>query len=46
MNPPVYFYYELDGFYQNQRDYVRSRDYGQIRGAYSEVSKNIFIFQT
>ena len=24
---PVYFYYQLENFYQNQRDYVKSRDY-------------------
>ena len=29
MPQPVYFYYELGNFYQNQRDYVRSRDYKQ-----------------
>jgi len=38
MSPPIFFYYELDGFYQNQRDYVKSRDYGQMRAAYTNVT--------
>jgi hypothetical protein len=38
MNPPVFLYYQLEGFYQNQRDYVKSRDYGQMRAEYTNVS--------
>lgn len=34
---PVYFYYQLDNFYQNQRDYVKSRDYTQQSGVYRTV---------
>lgn len=32
MNAPVYFYYQLDNFYQNHRRYVRSRSDRQLRG--------------
>ena len=37
MKSPIFFYYGLENFYQNQRDYVKSRDYGQLRGVYSNV---------
>ena len=29
---PVFIYYELDNFYQNHRNYVRSRSYEQLQG--------------
>lgn len=32
MTPPVYVYYELDHFYQNHRQYVKSRADAQLRG--------------
>jgi len=32
MNPPVYFYYELTNFYQNNRRYVSSRSDPQLSG--------------
>lgn len=30
MELPVYFYYELNGFYQNHRDYIKSYSFAQI----------------
>mmetsp|Transcript_44517 Transcript_44517/g.115736 ORF Transcript_44517/g.115736 Transcript_44517/m.115736 type:complete len:447 (-) Transcript_44517:154-1494(-) len=35
VNNPVYFYYQLDNFYQNHRVYVRSRSDSQLRGSVS-----------
>lgn len=32
MNPPVYFFYELDNFYQNYRQYVSSLSETQLEG--------------
>ena len=32
MEPPVYVYYELDHFYQNHRQYVKSRSDTQLQG--------------
>jgi len=32
MENPVYLYYEIDGFYQNHRRYVRSIDVKQMKG--------------
>jgi len=32
MEPPIWVYYELDGFHQNHRRYVKSRSNGQIEG--------------
>jgi len=32
MEGPVYAYYELDGFYQNHRRYVKSRSKRQLAG--------------
>jgi hypothetical protein len=40
MKQPVFMYYELDKFYQNNRRYVASRDDKQLRGekrTYSEI---------
>jgi len=31
MEPPIWIYYELDGFHQNHRRYVQSRDDEQLR---------------
>ena len=39
LEKPVYFYYQLKNFYQNQRDYVKSRDYSQQNGEYKVVDK-------
>jgi LEM3 (ligand-effect modulator 3) family / CDC50 family len=36
---PVYFYYQLDNFYQNHRRYVKSRDYNQLKGQYLTPDK-------
>mmetsp|Transcript_22343 Transcript_22343/g.16810 ORF Transcript_22343/g.16810 Transcript_22343/m.16810 type:complete len:102 (+) Transcript_22343:137-442(+) len=36
IDQPVYFYYQLDNFYQNHRRYVKSRDYQQLKGQYKE----------
>lgn len=32
MEKPVYFYYQLENFYQNHRRYVKSRSFNQLRG--------------
>lgn len=32
MNSPIYFYYQLDGYYQNHRQYKNSVSYKQLRG--------------
>ena len=32
MKSPVFFYYELDNFYQNHRRYLNSRDSDQLAG--------------
>jgi len=32
ISTPVYFYYELSGYYQNHRQYVKSRDDNQLQG--------------
>jgi cell cycle control protein 50 len=32
MSAPVYFYYELDNYFQNHRRYVKSRSDAQLRG--------------
>lgn len=32
MEHPVYVYYEMRNFYQNHINYVKSRDYPQLRG--------------
>jgi len=32
MEAPVYFYYQLENFYQNHRRYVKSRSFNQLRG--------------
>jgi hypothetical protein len=29
---PVYFYYQIDNFFMNHRDFVKSRSYPQLRG--------------
>ncbi len=34
---PVYVYYFLEGFYQNHREYARSRSYSQLRGSANET---------
>lgn len=33
MNPPLWVYYQLDGFHQNHRRYVKSRSDSQLRDA-------------
>ena len=32
INNPIYIYYQLDGFYQNARRYVKSKNIDQLRG--------------
>lgn len=32
MNQPVYLYYEIENFYMNHRDFVKSRNFAQLRG--------------
>jgi len=36
---PIYFYYQLDNFYQNHRRYVKSRSYSQLQGTYLTAAK-------
>ena len=38
MQAPVFFYYQLENFYQNHRRYVKSRDVDQLRGVIQTVS--------
>ena len=38
MEPPIFFYYELDNFYQNHRRYVKSRSDTQLEGSYLNAS--------
>jgi hypothetical protein len=40
MKAPVYFYYQLDNFYQNHRRYVKSRDFSQLKGSWPEDLSN------
>ena len=37
LKSPIYFYYKLDNFYSNHIDYVKSKNYNQLRG--EEVSE-------
>ena len=32
LKSPIYFYYKLDNFYSNHIDYVKSKNYNQLRG--------------
>lgn len=32
LNPPIYFYYKLNNFYSNHIEYVKSKNYAQLRG--------------
>lgn len=36
---PVYFSYQLDNFYQNHKDYIKSRSHLQLRGQYKTVEQ-------
>lgn len=38
MDPPVFFWYQLDGYYQNHRRYVKSRDDQQLAGQTQEAA--------
>jgi hypothetical protein len=40
MTAPVYFYYQLDNFYQNHRRYVKSRDFSQLKGTWPDDLSN------
>jgi len=43
MDPPIYFYYQLTDFYQNQRDYVSSRSDPQLHGSPGTISGCTYI---
>ena len=45
INKPVYIYYQLDGFYQNSRRYVKSKSLDQLRGI-SDSTDNCDHFET
>ena len=32
IEPPIYFYYELNNFFQNHRVYLESKDEDQLKG--------------
>ena len=38
MKPPIFFYYELNNYFQNHRVYLESRDDEQLAGRYKEVN--------
>jgi hypothetical protein len=45
MEPPIYFYYKLENFYQNHRRYANSRDDYQLLGnkrIYSDIQSNCY----
>ncbi|CAG9325508.1 unnamed protein product [Blepharisma stoltei] len=37
MTSPVYLYYEIEGYYQNHRKYMKSRNLDQLQGNYKKV---------
>lgn len=39
MSPPIYFYYELNNYFQNHRVYLESRDDEQLQGQYKTVDQ-------
>lgn len=39
VNGPVYFYYEIDGYFQNHRKYAKSRNLEQLKGNYLSESE-------
>ena len=45
INKPVYIYYQLDGFYQNSRRYVKSKNLDQLRGK-SDSTEDCDHFET
>ena len=34
MSPPIFFYYELNDYFQNHRRYINSRSDSQLEGTY------------
>lgn len=40
MKGPVYLYYEIHNFYMNHRDFVKSRNFAQLRGEVHVDSNN------
>lgn len=50
LKSPVYVYYEIDNFYNNHREYVKSKSWGQLRAENPSVKlrkkrKKIFNFK-
>ena len=39
MEPPIYFYYQLENFFQNHRIYLQSKDDEQLSGVYKPREK-------
>lgn len=39
LQPPIYFYYELNNFFQNHRVYLESRDDEQLYGTFKQVDQ-------
>ena len=39
MEAPIYFYYELDNYFQNHRVYLESRDDEQLSGTYKNIDQ-------
>ena len=37
ISAPIYVYYELDNFYSNHKDYVKSKNFAQLRGENVDV---------
>ena len=44
MEPPIYFYYQLENFYQNHRRYVKSKDKFQLENGTPYQNDDFYTF--